>query len=469
MKLDLEFLKTFGSRVCVKRSGVRRAKLDRHDFTGIFLGYTATDRNIVYLDLDLGIVKHSHYATFDEAWYLQPARPSAAQLLYDLGLEAEEVDISLSDSSPIVVPSPVCPVPWPPLYTQNIKSAKWDVLPCSRMLPLPLRETALLRPIAAAAAHVRASVGPASTVASEFNITKDDMAIVYMSQDPFFNSFEEVLDLWEWSFDKHRTAGLFLVSRNGRLYLGGMTPSTPDAKVDCWHVNLRGAWLVKVGSCLISTILDAQKAFKDLYENDAPSVTLLFSHPELRRDISNKGLPILSSAPFSQQTHNQINRWWDFTLVAEYLRVAPSYDIVRSGDVLNYITDVMKLTRGKLRRQDDWSEWQTLEFLQLDQYDSRDMFGTPVAVESNEAIFNLVWSYGIKAVDARKKAQSTCNGSPRSGQVCVINKTYANCVDQTSARLFYGITAAENLTVYGSDVSNAFAEAPPPQQGFYHR
>ncbi len=98
-------------------------------FTGIFLGYTATDQNIVYLDLDSGIVKQSHHATFDEAWYLQPARPPAAQLLYDLGLEADEVDISLSDSSPIVVPLPVCPstttpVPWPPMYTQNIKSSK---------------------------------------------------------------------------------------------------------------------------------------------------------------------------------------------------------------------------------------------------------------------------------------------------------------------------------------------------------
>jgi hypothetical protein len=40
-------------------------------------------------------------------------------------------------------------------------------------------------------------------------------------------------------------------------------------------------------------------------------------------------------------------------------------------------------------------------------------------------------------------------------------------VDQTSARLFYAIAAAENLMVYGADVSNAFAEAPPPKQGFY--
>ena len=47
------------------------------------------------------------------------------------------------------------------------------------------------QPFAAAAARVRASVGPDSTIASEFNVTKDDMAIGYMSQDPFFDSFEE--------------------------------------------------------------------------------------------------------------------------------------------------------------------------------------------------------------------------------------------------------------------------------------
>ncbi len=80
-----------------------------------------------------------------------------------------------------------------------------------------------------------------------------------------------------------------------------------------------------------------------------------------------------------------------------------------------------------------------------------------------------MWSYGIKAVDGRKKARCTCDGSTRSGQVRVLDETYANCVDQTSTRIFYGIAAAENLVVYGADVSNAFAEAPSPKQGFYIR
>jgi hypothetical protein len=46
--------------------------------------------------------------------------------------------------------------------------------------------------------------------------------------------------------------------------------------------------------------------------------------------------------------------------------------------------------------------------------------------------------------------------------VCILDETYANCVEQTSSRLFYAL-------IYGADVSNAFAEAPPPKQGFFIR
>ena len=94
------------------------------------------------------------------------------------------------------------------------------------------------------------------------------------------------------------------------------------------------------------------------------------------------------------------------------------------------------------------------------------MFGTPHYVDEDAAVFHTVWTYAIKTLDGRKKARFACDGSPRSGQARILDETYANCVDQTSSRLFYGVAAAENLLVYGADVSNAFAEAPPPKQGF---
>jgi hypothetical protein len=95
------------------------------------------------------------------------------------------------------------------------------------------------------------------------------------------------------------------------------------------------------------------------------------------------------------------------------------------------------------------------------------MFGAPQLVTSAGAVFNLVWTYMIKDVNKRKKVQCTCDGLPCSGQVRILNYTYAICVDQTSAQIFYVVLAAENLIIFGADVSNAFTEAPPPKQGFY--
>jgi hypothetical protein len=132
---------------------------------------------------------------------------------------------------------------------------------------------------------------------------------------------------------------------------------------------------------------------------------LLFSLPEVQQDISHDGLSIVSSAPFSQHVHDQLYKHWDFSTVADYLWKKPPYNIVEDGDVLNYITRVMKLTHGKLLQQDDWSDWQELEYLQLNQYDAQGMFGQPVAATKDDAIFHLVWTYVIKAVDGRKKAQ----------------------------------------------------------------
>ncbi len=64
----------------------------------------------------------------------------------------------------------------------------------------------------------------------------------------------------------------------------------------------------------------------------------------------------------------------------------------------------MKLTQGKLLKGPNWDEWQGSEYLQLNQYHTQGMFGTPVLVDEDAAVFHTVWTYGIKALDNRKKA-----------------------------------------------------------------
>jgi hypothetical protein len=112
-KFRVTRLKTFRSR---------RSKLNHHDFTGIFLGYTATNQNIFYLDTSSSVVKSCHHAVFDEAWYLQPSHPPVAQPLYDLGLEADSSFVNLDRPlhptsigmiAPITVPWPLSPLDLP--------------------------------------------------------------------------------------------------------------------------------------------------------------------------------------------------------------------------------------------------------------------------------------------------------------------------------------------------------------------
>ena len=112
----------------------------------------------------------------------------------------------------------------------------------------------------------------------------------------------------------------------------------------------------------------------------------------------------------------------------------------------------MKLTRGKLLKDERWVEWQHSEYLQLNQYNKQGMFGVPCYVTKPDATLNLVWTYNIKELDRRKKARYACDGSPQAGQTRVLNFTYANCVDHTSSRLFYAISAGENPMVFAQAV-----------------
>jgi hypothetical protein len=254
-KPDIGHLKLFGSHVCVKCSDNHRSKLDKHDFKGIFLGYTATNHNIVYLDLDSGIVKCSHHAQFDKAWYLQATHPPTSQLLYNLGVEP---DGSLYSEMSIIVPPAYSDsrlpgtiekvhVPWPPLAAFSPLKGSWHVPDRCTILPLLLQHMATepesRNTIKAKAAHAQSSPDQPRQprwprvvdVMTEYNIGQDNMAMVYMSPDPYYDAFKQPLDLRKFDYTKHPTAGLSLYEKSGWLYLDTMSPSTPVAKIPDWR------------------------------------------------------------------------------------------------------------------------------------------------------------------------------------------------------------------------------------------
>jgi len=265
----------------------------------------------------------------------------------------------------------------------------------------------------------------------DFDVTRRDMAMIYMSPDPYFEAFEQKLNVQNVNLKKHQTAGLELYESSGRVFLRSMKPSTAAAKIPDWCTRLRGAWLIKIDDTIISSVEDASSTLRTLVDSDAQLVTLLFSHPEIGPNLSRNGLPIVSSAPFTQHVHDQLNNRWEFTTVAQHLQSSkPTHQHVESGGVLNVVNSVMKLTRGKLLKQPDWNDWRDSEYLQLNQYYDQGLFGTPQLVDEAAAVFHTVWAYAIKALDGRKKARFTCDGSPRSGQAKIPDETYANCVKQ---------------------------------------
>jgi hypothetical protein len=217
----------------------------------------------------------------------------------------------------------------------------------------------------------------------------------------------------------------------------------------------RGAWLMEVNGIPVSSTTDVSTILNNCKLRNQSHCKIIFSHSQIKEGLTSEGIPQINIDQFNPR----------FIMNLDHI-IRQEPELIRDGGgVFQY--SFSKLTRNKLMRQDDWNEWQQAEWLQLDQYYSQFMFGTLTKVQDRNNVFHLVWSYAIKDLDGRKKARCTCDGSTCGGKVRVLDYTHANCVDHTASRLFYAISAAENLLIFGDDVSNAFSEAPPPKQGFY--
>ena len=94
------------------------------------------------------------------------------------------------------------------------------------------------------------------------------------------------------------------------------------------------------------------------------------------------------------------------------------------------------------------------------------MFGQPCPRLPNSIVLPFLWTYTVKP-DGTLKARCVCNGSKAKTNSITIGHTYAGSLDHTGARLFWATAALKNFKVFGADVRNAFAEAPPPNDPLY--
>jgi hypothetical protein len=218
----------------------------------------------------------------------------------------------------------------------------------------------------------------------------------------------------------HPTAGLVLEEKDGRVFIRDILAGTPCAKIPQWKTRLHNATIVGINDNPVSTIADAATIIANLPQTTRGTCRLLVTASELRDGLTNEGIPQISLDQLNPRHFFRIPSHTGHhsnNILANMIR--QSWD----GGVLQYLTRANKLTRGVLIKQSDWLEWQQSEFLQLDQYELQGMFGDPVLVSNNYAVFNLVWTYAVKEVDGRKKARCTCDGSTRGGQVRVLDYT----------------------------------------------
>jgi hypothetical protein len=129
--------------------------------------------------------------------------------------------------------------------------------------PLPLCITDCPSIVAAKAARTTTSSGQlsgkelAAAVVEQYLIGPRNMEIIYMSSDPYGQSFEASLDLRKCDLTFHPTAGLHFITKGDHVILETMDPSTPGARIDKWQTQLCGAWLESIAGMAVHLVAEA--------------------------------------------------------------------------------------------------------------------------------------------------------------------------------------------------------------------
>jgi hypothetical protein len=111
----------------------------------------------------------------------------------------------------------------------------WKPPPLSLHTPLPLWVMETPHTVGARAARVRSPEDHcikkdlAANIVSQYLIGASNMAMIYVSPDPYGTAFEEELDIRKFDLQRHATAGLCFFEKDNRILLASMAPSTPGS------------------------------------------------------------------------------------------------------------------------------------------------------------------------------------------------------------------------------------------------
>ena len=269
----------------------------------------------------------------------------------------------------------------------------------------------------------------------------------------------EPLDLIDISINSNHSNPTMGFNLSKNLTVISCTPGTPAAKIKGWRHTIKNTVLHRIDNQQVTTLDDVKNAFK----NCPKVVTLQFK--------------TTSQPPLHPETGTTQITFDQFVSIAEHHQAIRQNETVITpvdpddiDPAINHgpHTSVHSLTRGKLVKQEDWEDWEKAEKTQLDLYETQNMFSKPTKLPNEHGlnVLAMIWVYLIKTC-GRKKARCVANGNPRQKGSITLANTYAACLEQAGARIFWATCALRNKLVFGSDMSNAFAEAPAPKAPLY--
>jgi len=290
---------------------------------------------------------------------------------------------------------------------------------------------------------------------------------ISLGSDPF----DDVVEIEISTRGQHPTLGLLLTDNKDlgdRLQLTDITAFTLAARIPRWRSTLRSFFPLSIDGTQITTEHALKKLIRTARKDKQDHVKIKFGMMQKTDMHPQSGIPIVF--------HDQLN------VIAKHLTdIKQSISkknihhqkyldrFLRTIHTIKSTKKHQKLTRKLLKQHQDWSDWSdwlASEHKQLNQYEAQGMFSTPEQIPHDTNCLPFIWTYMIKD-DGTKKARGVCNGSPRMKGTVTLGQTYAASLDQTCAKIFWALNAAQGNIVVGADASNAFAEAPPPTAPLY--
>ena len=480
---DLSHLRVFGSRVTVGRPQGRRYKLDNTaTTTGIFLGYTASNRNVWYKDDTTGLVKSARHVIFDEAHYMSVDKPAYAAELVRVGepkdipqptttattptsaqsTDGDQTALTGTDDKPS--PSTTTTATLPTVTNgKTTTTSPTDATPASSPVivtpsTMPTDGPSNPRPTGIVPAPIPYDVDEIVHAVTDASDAPTEAPVEFvMSSNPFGPSIDIPIRVR----GNNATLGLnlYLDDDTKTLKLRDMTPSTPAHRVPRWRSTLRHSILVAVDDVPVNTVDDVVKHVSS--HREVKEMIFTFIPQEHVTSTPDQSIPQIHFDQMNVMSYQHRAARTDTAPWSDPHRPPPiTEDMVHAAMRRGHIKQ--RLTRAFLRKQSDWNDWRLSEFKQLGQYYKQDMFGPPQSLPKGANLLPLIWTYLIKS-DGTKKARCVCNGSPRMKGSITLDHTYAAALDQSGARTFWALSVLHGHICIGADATNAFAEAPPPK------